>query len=183
MNSTKLKCLCTFGLLVPRPCLIPRFLRFKCKLPCWHFQGLQVVPPTNLTWIRQVLIKLAFYYGSDKTVSLNAIMLAHPPSGLPFGSSTLHHCKAIYKTFKVSHEAWFQCPQTGQDSRWDGIPIYNRGVQFLKFIQVLPKLALAGRAEVGGFEPPNAGVKVPCLYHLATPQYVQDAVWVCNQID
>lgn len=66
-------------------------------------------------------------------------MLAHPPSGLPFGSSTLHRCKAAYKTFKVSHEAWFQCPQTGQDSRWDGVPIYNRGVQFLKFIQVFAK--------------------------------------------
>ena len=35
---------CTFGLLVPRPCLIPRLLWFKCKLSYWLFQGLLQLP-------------------------------------------------------------------------------------------------------------------------------------------
>ena len=90
---------------------------------------------------------------------------------------------AIYKTFKVSHEAWFQCPQTGQDSRWDGLPIYNRVVQFFKILVSFAKLVLTDRAEVDGFEPSKCRSQSPVPYHLAIPQYVQDAVWVCNQID
>lgn len=35
-----------------------------------------------------------------------------------------------------------------------------------KSIEILHMLL----AEVGGFEPPYAGVKVPCLHRLATPQ-------------
>ena len=85
--------------------------------------------------------------------------------------SLLSHIQIL----KVSHEYLTPVSADRKNSRWNGIPIYNRGVQFSKFISA-PK----NRAGVGGFEPPYAGVKVLCLTAWRYPNIARHIVWTEN---
>lgn len=77
---------CTFELLVPLTLSYTQFFNwFKCKLPCWYFQGL--TKATNLSSPNLDYSSTGgVYCGSDKTVFLIAITLADYPL-LPARSS------------------------------------------------------------------------------------------------
>lgn len=55
---------------------------FQAQTSLLAFPRFIKVANFNLTWIRHILIRYAFYYGSDKTVFLNAVMSAHSPHRL-----------------------------------------------------------------------------------------------------